>query len=260
MTPPGAPGCGPRVTAEELSAPLVDPGAHWPGILTWTVGLWRTEPWDLLGQENPSGFVQDIILQGKNQEASWWLEEEWTWRRNKHRKKGDKRGHPCANRAGQYTYLMCTVLMSAVCLVFSLNSNSSPGWGTLFRVHVCVRWSTCQHLPWEPLVTGPDTALENVHEDNFLLRLFLSLSFGTVKWKRLLNVLQTFTGKLISAVFVCYKYRASHFSLSECKKSRLINKQKEWTWSHNFPIVFLCQKYIGDLAELTRVPDIKTKL
>lgn len=138
------------------------------------------------------GLVWDLLrdVQGKNQEQSWWwFGEEWKWRKNKYRQKQGQKGPSMCKEASTLTW--CTL-----CLVFSLNpvSNSSSGQGIPFCVHVCVRSSVCAHA--EPLVTGPDLAQKNACEDKLLLWLSLSFSFGIAKWKRLLRVLQTLTGKI----------------------------------------------------------------
>lgn len=101
------------------------------------------------------------------------------------------------------TLIWCGLcLISVFCFVFSLNpiSNSSLGQGTLFCTCRGMANLHTRQLTWKPLIVGPDLSLENVHEDN----VFLFLSPSLVKWKRLLRVLQPFTGKLnTSTVLVC---------------------------------------------------------
>lgn len=91
-------------------------------------------------------------------------------------------------------------LITVICFVFSLNpiSNSSLGQGTLFCMCLNVTNLHAKQLSWKPLIMGPHLSLENAHQDISLL-LFPS----TVRWKRLLRVLQPFKGKLTSTVLVC---------------------------------------------------------
>lgn len=89
-TPPGATGWAPWLTAGEQPAPVaILAGAHWPRILTQTTGLRPTETWGSFRWEEPFVLALDLLwdVQGKNREGSWWFEEEWAWRRHKHRQK-----------------------------------------------------------------------------------------------------------------------------------------------------------------------------
>lgn len=77
VTAPG-PLLGSPGDSRKVESPTNDPGARRPCLLTQAAGLWPTEPWDPLCQEQHFRLAQDLLwdVRVKNQEGSWWFEEE----------------------------------------------------------------------------------------------------------------------------------------------------------------------------------------